>query len=221
MHRYIKIPLFFMTMWVIIRAAPELLINGFTEKFIHESLWGLITGGLLGFGAVYAHDKAIRRLSKEASDSAFDVKQSRRIVIHSPYEVAFDLCKKSVAAIEGYWFEVDSEDRSAGKIEIQIAGSWAKVYGSKISYDIRKISEQITEIRILSRPASRITWTDKGENFNHVEKICKFLSENDACLSVNLTDSKLKISPESEAVTQKSSLGQGRDNGRCCINHGE
>ena len=68
----------------------------------------------------------------------------------------------------------------------------SKTFGCVVSYEIKSIGERLTEIEVTSRPKIRTTLVDYGENLENVERLCKFLSERDDRLDLNLMGTKLK-----------------------------
>jgi hypothetical protein len=53
-----------------------------------------------------------------------------------------------------------------------------KTFGDVISFEVRKIDNDRTQIKVSSRPAVRRTLVDYGKNLENMEKISSFLKEH-------------------------------------------
>ena len=101
-----------------------------------------------------------------------DVHHLRSIELQLPYDKAFNLCIESLSLIKKC--KIQKENRSQGKIIAKAGMTW-KTWGDVISFDMRKIDNNRTQVTVSSRPIVRTTLVDCGKNLENVEKIIRFL----------------------------------------------
>ncbi len=101
------------------------------------------------------------------------IHQTRTIDLPLSYDHAFDSCLAAIGtALNG---KITTQDRASGLIEARTGMTW-KSFGEDILITIREMDENLTQIRIASRPSLFITWVDYGKNSENVEKVFMFLS---------------------------------------------
>jgi hypothetical protein len=169
-----------------------------TEEILFQAMTGFVSFAVIGFILTFAHSRIVKSKARGESEQDFDVHQQRTITLRLPYDKAFDICKESLKAVNG---SVKEMKLSAGKIEARTGWTW-KAFGCVISYVVKPIGEQLTEVEVLSRPRVRTTLVDYGENLDNVDKICAFLSKRDNQLDINLLSAKLN--QLSEAQTNRA-----------------
>jgi len=102
-------------------------------------------------------------------------KRNRRVIeLQCPYDEAFNLCTLAVNVVRGRP-RILRRDKSMGRI---IAKTSVTIYswGETITFNIRRISDNRTQVEISSKPAI-IQILDYGKNFENIEKIVAFLKE--------------------------------------------
>ena len=162
--------------------------DGLTEELFSRAITGFVTFALLGLFLTFIHSQIVKRKAGGLSEDRFGIDQQSNLTFHLPYDRAFDLCCESVEILSG---RIKKADRSYGKIEAT-TGWTLKTFGCVVSYEIKPIGERLTEIEVTSRPKIRTTLVDYGEDLEIVERVCKFLSERDDRLDLNLMGAKLK-----------------------------
>lgn len=168
--------------------------EGLTEELFSRAIPGFVTFALLGLFLTFIHSQIVKRKAGGFSEHEFGVHQQTNLTLRLPYDRAFDLCCGSVEILSG---SIKTADRSKGKIEAT-TGWTLKTFGCVVSYEIKPIGERLTEIGVTSRPKIRTTLVDYGEDLENVDRVCKFLSEKDDRLDVNLMGAKLKNLSESK-----------------------
>jgi hypothetical protein len=196
MHRYIKVPLFFglfQALLYLFMYWPEW----------HHAVSGFVAGTLTGFLLVLIHGYSVKRVAKDVSQDSFDVHQKRTVLLHVPYEIAFDLCREALSVFISC--KIKEENRAAGKVKAR-TGISSNTLGCIISCEIQKVGDQLTRIEVSSRPIVRAALVDYGENLENVEKINEFLCRNDRNLDIKAISSKLNdfVEPEFDKRTNQT-----------------
>jgi hypothetical protein len=154
------------------------LIGGF-YSLLYGFPKGLITGLFAGifFGSSMSliHRWSVKQMFSGKSKEAMNVCHVRNIDLQVSYDKAFDLCIGALNLIKRC--KIRNEDRSQGKIDAKVGMTW-KTWGDVISFDVRKIDNDRTQIEVSSRPAVRTTLIDCGKNLENVKKIIRFLKEH-------------------------------------------
>jgi len=100
----------------------------------------------------------------------------KNIELMSPYSTAFDLCISSVNTIRKC--RIQTKNISDGMIIAETGMTWHSC-GEIISFELRKIGNMRTHVKVSSKPNLFIVFGDKyGKNIENVEKIIRFLREN-------------------------------------------
>lgn len=107
-------------------------------------------------------------------DGAMNVRHKRNLNLQKSYDEAFDLCLTSLASIENH--SIKTAIREQGEISANARMSW-KTWSDKITFRLRKMSENQTKIEIYSRPSIPTTLIDYGKNLENIERICAFLTD--------------------------------------------
>ena len=175
MRRLIMIPIVF----GLIIATPGTLFEWFQGEPSHLLLRHAIEGWLVGGGVggilVLIHLLLVKRITGKLSASACDVFQERAIVLQAPYDLAFDLSKESLDELR--WHTIKTENRATGEIKAQTPFS-TTTWGEHISFKIKRVTEQLTQVEVSSKPIWRIMIIDFCNNLRNVEEISKYLSKH-------------------------------------------
>jgi hypothetical protein len=211
MNRYIKVPLIMGLSYAVMQATFAWVDGEPTEEILFRAITGFVSFAFLGFILTFAHSQIVKGKVQNKSEQDFAVNQQRSLTLRLPYDRAFNVCKESLEAVNG---RVKKANPSDGKIEA-VTGWTLKTFGCAISYIIKPIGEQLTEVQVSSRPCVRTTLVDYGENLDNVERICVFLSERDNQLDLNLLSAKLNQLSEAKGdqVGQyNAASGKPKDN---------
>ena len=134
---------------------------------------GLFLGGFMSLILGFVHRQSVKRTSFAESEDAMSVHHVRNVELRLPYDKAFDLCIESLRLIKKC--KIRNEDRSQGKLVAKAGMTW-KTYGDVISFGVRKIGNDRTQVEVSSRPAVRTTLVDYGKNLENVEIVVGFLN---------------------------------------------
>lgn len=159
-----------------------------TQVILSRVITGFVWFSLFGLLITFIHSQVVKGKAGSSSEDKFGVRQQTTLTLHLPYDRSFDLCCESVATLNG---RIETADRSNGKIKATTGVTW-KTFGCRVSYEIKPIAERLTEIEVTSRPKIPTALIDNGENLENVDRVCRFLSERDDRLDVNIMDAKLK-----------------------------
>jgi len=135
---------------------------------------GIFFGGFMSLILGFLHSWSVKRMPSGKSEEAKGVYHVRNIDLQLPYDKAFDLCIESLDLIKRC--KIRKEDRSQSKIDARAGITW-KTWGDTISFDVRKIDNDRTQVEVSSRPSVRTTLVDYGKNLENVERISSFLKE--------------------------------------------
>lgn len=144
--------------------------SGLVDGLFKGIFFGLFMSLILGF----LHSRSVKRMPSGKSEKAIGVHHVRNVELQFPYDKAFNLCIESISLIKKC--KIQKEDRSQGKIVAKTGMTW-KTWGDVISFEVRKIDNDRTQVLVSSRPAVRTTLVDYGKNLENVERISSFLKE--------------------------------------------
>ena len=142
------------------------LILGLFAGIFYGILMSLIVGSL--------HTRSIKQMHLEKPEDAYQVHQGRNIELQVSYDRAFNFCIASLNLIKNN--KIRKEIRSLGTIDARSGMTW-RTWGETISFDIKKIDDNRTQVNVFSRPFYILTIADYGKNYENVEKIKSFLKE--------------------------------------------
>jgi hypothetical protein len=160
---------------------------GIFTAVLFSSLYGInvgLPGGLMSgviFGFVmfiilgFLHSRAVEKIAGDISEGSMATCQVRNTELRLPYDKTFDLCIKSLSLISRC--RVHEEGRSQGRIMARSSINW-KTWGDTISFEITRISDEKTAVKVSSRPTAKSTIVDYGKNLENVQTIISFLEKS-------------------------------------------
>lgn len=184
--RYIYVPLFFGVSFALM---AYFMSGGQYDDFIRT----FIIASLAGLGLLFYNDYKVKKVALEENKEAFEVRQKRKLVVFANYDKTFDLCLKSVSILRKS--KIKGQDKMRGIIEAKANMNWY-VFGNRISYKLRKVTETMTEVELFSFPIPRTALLDYGEGWKALEDISNFLNQENNKLNGKHLNAKTEISPE-------------------------
>ena len=145
---------------------------GFSVGLVAGLFAGILFGCFMSLILGFLHIRSVKQIPSGKPEEAMDVHHLRSIELQFPYDKAFNLCIESLSLIKKC--KIQKENRSQGKIIAKAGMTW-KTWGDVISFDMRKIDNNRTQVTVSSRPIVRTTLVDCGKNLKNVEKIIRFL----------------------------------------------
>ena len=174
MKRYFKLFLFITSIIFIYCVFIYSIYNRFYTGLYWGIIWGLTYGFLFTIISAYIHTRVIKKKGYEISEKTMDVHQKRKLKLKLPYRVAYNLCLESINSLPKA--RLQKQSISQGKIDVKSGMGW-NTLGEKISFGVRKIDDDRTQIIVSSRPVVRTTLIDYGKNLDNVDKISNFLKK--------------------------------------------
>lgn len=159
------------------------LLTGILQALINDGnpvrkfLFGFVFGAFQGLIIQAWSHWRTKKLSKNRAETDFSVKQERIVVLLLTAEKAFDLCVESVSYVEKSKLKI--EDRAKGFIKAKVRMNFHS-FGTEITFNLAQIGENLTEVKIKTRPVVRTTVVDYGESLKTIEKLAEFLKLKDA-----------------------------------------
>lgn len=109
------------------------------------------------------------------SDETLNISHVREITLDLPYNDAFGICVSSLKDMKSG--KIRLEERETGKIEARTP--WYGRFGNeKITFKIHRESDNVTKIRVETRPIMPFTLVDYGKNLDDIETICKYIKNH-------------------------------------------
>lgn len=175
--RWIYFPLYFIVAYV--------LMHFLFDKSISANwlLYYAISGALIGFGTMLWNDAIARRVCETNDEEIYKVRQKRNLTLLLSYEKAFECCMEAVNAINPT--KIKEENLESGVIKIRTPLKW-DTFGHIITINLKKINENLTEVKIRTRPIPRTIISASGYSWKYVEEICDYLKERDAEINKKL-----------------------------------
>jgi hypothetical protein len=162
-YRWVIIPLI-SAMLLSVSLGISFIIIGFPLiKF--GFLLGFITGGLIGFGLQIFNEYKTKIFLPNATEIDFDVVQNKVFTLFTSYDETVSICMKFLK--QNLSAKIRHHDFSTGVIEAKTRMGW-KTNGNIVKFELRKITEDTTEIEFSTKPAF-------GEGIKIVEKLNDFL----------------------------------------------
>jgi hypothetical protein len=144
---------------------------GFKGGILSGVFFGFLTFLILGL----LHNQAIKKITDEKSRETLGVSHIREIALQLSYDKSFDLCMKSLQLMKRY--KIIEENRAQGRIIVITGINW-KTWGDRILFEITKINNGHSQIKVSSRPNARTTLVDYGKNLENVEILISFLKNH-------------------------------------------
>ena len=169
--RWIYIPLFFGLCFGFLSVISN------NESSLNRFLFGFISGALMGLILQiwsYFRTKGISRMDNQSN---FSTNQRRNLVVLLSFDKTFELCCESVESVKSA--HIKSKNFVNGFIEAKTKMNFYS-FGTEIIFNLKAVSESLTEIEVLARPVVKLTLVDYGQSLNTIEKIVIFLKEKDA-----------------------------------------
>ena len=139
---------------------------------------GLVAGLAFGFLMFIIlgllQSRTVKKIAGNVSEKSMATHQTRDIKLQLPYDKTFDLCIKSIGEINKC--KIQERERSKGIITAKTSVNW-KTWGDTISFEITKIDNENTAVKISSRPTTKTTIVDYGKNLENVKAIVSFIDE--------------------------------------------
>ncbi|MDD2889161.1 MAG: hypothetical protein PHE49_00790 [bacterium] len=148
------------------------------EHGIIGLLVGLLCGGV-AFGSFMILNNKIsvqnklKKLDIKMFEGAMGVQHIRNMELNIPYDKTFELCLASPGFIKKY--NVINAEPAEGRIKVEIG----KLNKNMILFDIQKIDNKRTQVKILTKPVEKSIIMDSGLNLENIEKITRFLKEQE------------------------------------------
>ncbi len=134
-------------------------------------LLGFVTGGLIGFGLQLFNEYQTKRVFPKAFGNDFEVGQNKTFTMFIGYDETVSLCLKFIK--QNLKAKIKYQDYSSGVIEAKTKMGW-KSDGNIISFEIRKITEDTTEIEVSTKPLLPTALADFGEGLKIVGNLTDF-----------------------------------------------
>jgi hypothetical protein len=100
------------------------------------------------------------------------VHHTRKVNLNLSYDEAYKACVESIHQIKKS--KIVKEDPINGTVDAKAGISW-KTFGDKISFKLKRLENDHTEVEFSSRPIIRTTLIDYGKNLRNVQIIENYL----------------------------------------------
>lgn len=144
--------------------------TGMNGGILAGIFFGLLTYIILGL----LHNQAVKKISDRASGNHLKIHHIRNVDVQLPYDKVYDLCIKSLGLIKKC--TPQNENPLEGRIVAKTGINW-KTWGDTITFDVKRISNNQTRVKVSSRPTAKTTIVDYGKNLDNVKKIVSFLKK--------------------------------------------
>ena len=160
-----KIVLAFFASAILFGISRFLMGSDLTESMIIGLIFGTIMVVTLGI----ANFVSVKSRGGSASTS---VVQESEVDLNLTMEDAFEYCKVATSTIKGT--KVTFEDFNRGVIRAKTPLN-ISTWGDVIEFELYKVSEETTMVRVKSKPVLATTIIDYGKNLENINKITRFL----------------------------------------------
>ncbi|QOY35463.1 hypothetical protein AWH56_022705 [Anaerobacillus isosaccharinicus] len=130
---------------------------------------GLIFGTFMVVTLGIANYITVKSRGGNASTS---VVQESTVDLHLSMEEAFQYCKVATSTIKGT--KVTFEDFNRGVIRAKTPLN-ISTWGDVIEFELHKVTEETTTVRVKSKPVLATTMIDYGKNLENINRITRFL----------------------------------------------
>jgi hypothetical protein len=163
-----------------------ILQNG---DWFYNSLIGFAIGVVEGLIFQLWAEIRTRKLSKSKNAEDYSVQQKREVVVLTNFEAALDLCRQTISDLGA---KIKSEKPAERIIKAKTRMNFHS-FGTAITFNLKPINENLTEIEIQTRPSIRTTIVDYGESYKTIEKIVETLKEKDAEMNRHILADSVSI----------------------------
>lgn len=144
-------------------------------------------GAIIGIILQIYNDYKIRETEVEATEEQFATHQTRRISLLCDFDEAFELCIKSIEDLKKGRIELT--DHKNGLIKAKTGMSFNS-FGNIIEFNLKAITEILTEIEISTKPFVSITLIDYGKSIKIVKTLTDFFDAKNNEFSYRQLESK-------------------------------
>lgn len=103
-----------------------------------------------------------------------NIEQDKIIIVDLDYDNAFEKAKRILKMIR---VKAIKDNKNEGIIVAETGLSW-KSFGENLLLEFKKLNDNQTQIRILSKSKIRTTMIDFGKNLENIDKFCKGVEEH-------------------------------------------
>lgn len=121
-------------------------------------------------------DFRTRKFSKNKAEKDFSIIQNRIITLLMTDESAFNLCKYAITDLNA---KINTENKEKGFIKAKTNTNFHS-FGTEFTFNLNKITDNLTEVEIQTRPSVKTTIVDYGESLRIIEEITQYLKAKDA-----------------------------------------
>lgn len=146
-----------------------LMGSDLTESMIIGLIFGTFMVVILGI----ANYISVKSRGGNASTS---VVQESTVDLKLSMEEAFQYCKVATSTIKGT--KVTFEDLNLGIIRAKTPLN-ISTWGDVIEFELHKVTEETTKVRVKSKPVLTTTIIDYGKNLENINKITRYLERKE------------------------------------------
>ena len=183
-NRWIYFPVFTILFYVLQFSVSK---NSLTADNL---FYAIVMGAVTGFILLYWSDSKARKISVRNDEEIYKVKQKRTVTLLLNYEKAFKLCKESLFSLNRS--KIKKEDSENGIITAKTPMNLTS-WGQRITLNLKKLNENLTEVEISTCPIPRTALIDYGEGWKYTEDISRFLTAKDAEINQKVLADSLEI----------------------------
>lgn len=144
-----------------------LWLAGVTLGFEAVAVW-LLAGAALGF--LLQHHNTRRAEALAAGEAFHEIEQRRTVALPAEFPTAFEFCRAAVAAAGPA--EIIYEDAAGGRI-IAKTNRGLDANPDEITFDLKRVTEILTEVEISVRPTLNTVIVANGESWIIAEEVVR------------------------------------------------
>ncbi len=146
-------------------------------------LFWLIYGAAVGFGTLIWIKYKAKKVAGTDKPEIYEPRQKRTITVLLGYKKAFEVCRQAVDSLNPAQIKV--ENFSDGILKFRTPFHLHN-FGHNVTVNLKKLTENLTEIEISTLPIPRIARVDSGYSWKIVEDFCNFVQAEDAVINQKL-----------------------------------
>lgn len=161
-------------------AVLHLIMRQFFPVYIKGHIWpplnwvivrDIATGFMIALVLTLIHVWFVRRLAK-GDPVHYGVRQMLETETAQPLHALFEDLKNQLSL---YRWKIVQQDENKGVLQCRTPISWLS-WGEIVRIELRPYEEQLTKIKVQSRPWGRFTLIDCGKNQRNIQTVLQVLS---------------------------------------------
>lgn len=153
-------------------------------------LFWLVYSAIFGFGMLFWTRYKAKKVAGTDQPEIYEARQKRELTVLLSYEKAFEICRQAADSLNPA--KINVENLADGIIKFRTCMNW-HTFGHKVTVQLKKLNENLTEIEISTKPIPSTQIVSSGYSWRAVEDFCDFVKAEDAAINQKVLAASTEI----------------------------